>query len=118
MGLNLCDRCVADCRHHREPNEIVVKCGAFKAPETNTDHIRSMSDEELAEFINCCTSGDGAPDFCRRLPECDDDLEADTLIPLERCKQCLLYWLRQPAAEFWVSQEDARTLEAGGGHGG
>ena len=52
MGLNLCDRCAADCRHERNPNEIVVKCGAYKLPMTNADRIRSMSDEELAEFIN------------------------------------------------------------------
>lgn len=51
MGLNLCDRCVADCRHERNPNEIVVKCGAFKPPMTNADKIRAMSDEELAEMF-------------------------------------------------------------------
>lgn len=66
---------------------------------TNADKIRSMSDEELAEFINRCTSGDDAPHFCRGLPECDADLEADTLIPLERCGMCLLHWLRKPAEE-------------------
>ena len=99
MGLNLCDRCAADCRHERNPNEIVVKCGAYKLPMTNADRIRSMSDEELAEFINLCTSSEDAPNFCRRLPECAADLEADTLIPLERCGMCLLHWLRKPAEE-------------------
>lgn len=99
MGLNLCDRCAADCRHERNPNEIVVKCGAYKLPMTNADRIRSMSDEDLAEFINRCTSSEDAPNFCRRLPECDADLEADTLIPLERCGMCLLHWLRKPAEE-------------------
>ena len=54
MGLNLCDRCAADCRHERNPNEIVVKCGAYKPPMTNADRIRAMSDEELAEFIEKC----------------------------------------------------------------
>lgn len=29
----------------------------------------------------------------------DADPETDTLIPLERCSQCLLHWLRQPAKE-------------------
>lgn len=51
MGLNLCDRCAADCRHERNPNEIVVKCGAFKPPATNADRIRAMSDEELLDFM-------------------------------------------------------------------
>lgn len=50
MGLNLCDRCAADCRHERNPNEIVVKCGAYKPPMTNADRIRAMSDEELADW--------------------------------------------------------------------
>lgn len=51
MGLNLCDRCAADCRHERNPNEIVVKCGAFKPPATNADRIRAMTDEELDMFL-------------------------------------------------------------------
>lgn len=51
MGLNLCDSCRADCRHERNPREIVVKCGAYKPPMTNADRIRAMSDEKLAEFL-------------------------------------------------------------------
>ena len=51
MGLNLCDRCVADCRHERNQNEIVVKCGAVKPPMTNADRIRAMSKEELAQRL-------------------------------------------------------------------
>lgn len=66
---------------------------------TNADKIRAMSDEELADFINRCTSGEDALHFCRSLPECSADLEADTLIPLERCGACLLHWLKQPAKE-------------------
>lgn len=48
MGLNLCDSCRADCRHERNPREIVIKCGAYKPPMTNADRIRAMSDKELA----------------------------------------------------------------------
>lgn len=51
MGLNLCDRCVADCRHERNPNEIVVKCGAFKPPMINEGKIRTMRKEELAQRL-------------------------------------------------------------------
>ena len=51
MGLNLCDRCAADCRHERNPNEIVVECGAFKPPMTNADRIRAMDDEQLAKLF-------------------------------------------------------------------
>lgn len=88
---------IADTK--KNPNEIVVQCGAFKAPQTNADRIRSMSDEELAHNINRLLEGEIELPYCRELPECDDDLERDVPIPLERCEQCVLHWLRQPAEE-------------------
>lgn len=50
MGLNLCERCAADCRHERNPNENVCYDTAYMAnvselevmyPQTITywDHI-------------------------------------------------------------------------------
>ena len=99
MGLNLCDRCSADCRHHRDPNEIVVKCGAFKPPMTNADRIRAMSDEELAKAINLLAEGESVIQHRRHLPECDEDLERDTVIPLDRREKCALHWLQQPVKE-------------------
>lgn len=51
MKQNLCDSCVADCGHYIEPGEFVVECGAYRPPATNADHIRAMSDEELAEQL-------------------------------------------------------------------
>ena len=95
MGLNLCDRCTADCRHERNPNEIVVKCGAYKLPMTNADRIRSMSDEELAMYIKELMFNDFKP-ACKKSaffsaehkPECDED-----------CASCLLHWLQQPEEE-------------------
>ena len=97
MGLNLCVRCASDCRHERTPYEIVVECGMYKPPMTNADRIRAMSDEELATMLNRFAEGENAPHYCRNLPECDADMEADRLIPLERCQACLLCWLQQPA---------------------
>lgn len=85
MGLNLCDWCAADCRHERNPNEIVVKCGAFKPPATNADRIRSMSDEELAKWMF-------SPGICIR------DF-ADVKCDGVSCKECRIDWLRQPAEE-------------------
>lgn len=82
MGLNLCDRCAADCRHERNPNEIVVECGAFKPPMTNSDRIRAMSDEELAEYLcgltYCCE--------CEHRDTCNGE-------------DGYLKWLRQPAED-------------------
>ena len=59
---------------------------------TNADRIRSMSDEELAEFISRIEIGDFGQqvygktfcDMCKGQYECDD---------------CRLWWLQQPAEE-------------------
>lgn len=66
---------------------------------SRADLVRRMSDEELAQNINRLLEGEISSPYCRELPECDDDLERDVLIPLERCEQCVLNWLRQPAEE-------------------
>lgn len=66
--------------------------GIVKVPMTNADRIRSMSDEELAEFISRIEIGDFGPqvygktfcDMCKGQYECDD---------------CRLWWLQQPAEE-------------------
>lgn len=94
MGLNLCDQCAADCRHERNPNEIVVKCGAYKPPMTNADRIRAMTDEELAgiflraDFCKCCEHEKGGVcNFICAYPN----------IPIyEGCRQAALKWMKQP----------------------
>ena len=57
---------------------------------TNADHIRSMSDEELADFIRelneCCLAGAGMVD-CSRNEECID------------CKGIVLEWLQSEVEE-------------------
>ena len=89
MGLNLCDRCAADCRHERNPNEIVVKCGAYNSPMTNADRIRGMSDEELANFI---------PDWSyTKACKCN---EHEFIGCDNQCEKCVLDWLKQPAEEI------------------
>ena len=58
------------------------ECG-HKAPLTNADRIRSMSDEEMAEFISS-------------IPMCvgkDEDLNCG----IDVCKECFLKWLQRPA---------------------
>lgn len=66
---------------------------------SRADLVRRMSDEELARNINRLLESEISTPYCRELPECDADLERDALIPLERCEQCVLHWLRQPAEE-------------------
>ena len=58
MGLNLCDRCVADCRHKREPNEIVVGCAHLR--KLRFRHLRMMIQAlyfaQYAKVENTCTT--------------------------------------------------------------
>lgn len=52
---------------------------------TRADKIRSMSDEELAEFLH--TIGDKVNDFCNcPQPNCSKN---------DGCIQCLVDWLRK-----------------------
>ena len=60
------------------------ECG-HKAPLTNADRIRAMSDEELAELI------DRETDSCAPTGDCER-MSRD-------CKACWLEWLQQPAEE-------------------
>lgn len=53
----------------------------FMPQITNADHMRSMTDEELAEFFR-------DPIWDRFCIGCDDE-ERD-------CKDCILEWLKQP----------------------
>ena len=79
MGLNLCDSCRTECRHERNPREIVIKWGAYKPPMTNADRIRAMDDETLAEFLYRYFWG--------------------RLANLPNREERLLEWLQQPAEE-------------------
>ena len=73
-------------------------CGAFVARDTNVltnaDHIRSMTDEELAVFLECfgvcryCPEYEEASFVEYGIPDCDGD-----------CKQHILDWLKQPYKE-------------------
>lgn len=90
MGLNLCDRCVADCRHERNPNEIVIKCGAYKPPMTNADRLRAMSDEELAEFLSDFKDCAGDCLVGRGVKDCSG---------ICATRETLKMWLKQPAEE-------------------
>ena len=64
-----------------DPNESVKYCTGFE-PITNSDRIRAMNDEELAEIIAC-------PKGLFDRMDCLDDHRD--------CNHCALEWLKQPA---------------------
>lgn len=61
-------------------------CPDYKAPMTNADSIRAMSDEKLAKFLE---SSHGCPT--------DDDCEYGRHAKIESCIKHWENWLRQPA---------------------
>ena len=100
--MSMCDRCrVGGCC--LEPNGKACEAARKRVcPDvvyTNADRIRDMSDEELTRVIGHLYDGESGIHFCRNLAECDDDMERNLLIPLERCEACVLHWLHQPAEE-------------------
>ena len=95
--MSNCKLCLADCAFSGKD----MKKGTCKGyiPMTNSDRVRAMSDEKLAKAINLLAEGESVIQYCRSLPECDEDLERDTVIPLDRCEKCVLHWLQQPVKE-------------------
>ena len=59
---------------------------------SNADRIRAMTDEELAEFMNCgaCPSGKDVSELCH-----DEDGGS---VP-DMCNLCWFNWLKQEVAE-------------------
>ena len=77
-----------------QTSAICPVCGGIGTHEiqmTNADHIRSMSDEELATFIS------EIADECERNTECNQHCYG---CDIEYCvRESCLKWLQQPAEE-------------------
>lgn len=88
------------------------KCPYF-APKTNAERIRSMSDEELAEFLtdinptNCQDCGFSHGWRCQ--PDRDDYSD------FKKCKEGRKRWLQQPAEE--ADNETVEEQKDGDGNG-
>lgn len=85
------------CKTYEECNCKIVEVSLTIVQETktNADHIRSMSDEELATLIYNWIDDK----FCNNSSECAALLETGNGIPEERCMGCLRKWLKQPYKE-------------------
>ena len=82
--MAICKHRVADkCKKDGRPCFFSEECFQPEEakPMTNADHIRSMSDEELASYVICPT--EKRCEFCCE-PNCND---------------CVLEWLKQPYKE-------------------
>lgn len=63
---------------------------------TNANHIRSMTDEELAEMIST-DMAEEKNGYCQNKPKCNEEVDDDGVVLTESCKQCALDWLKMPA---------------------
>lgn len=64
---------------------------------TNGERIRAMTDEELAGIMVGLSDLDLRIDFCQNKSECEELLNTDDGIPIEKCAGCMLAWLQKPA---------------------
>lgn len=93
MNDFICANCMhgkkyrADCEweYMYDGTDYANDCCDWWRP-TNADHIRFMTDEELAEFIE----NDPMHDFCPN--DCFED-------PDRQCKVCALKWLKEEYKE-------------------
>jgi hypothetical protein len=91
-GRIKCTECVhyKDCRSKRDLRRKYSKCplASGEVFATNADHIRSMTDEQLSEFLS--------KPFCENhLPKGKECMRFDT----PDCEACVADWLKQPYEE-------------------
>lgn len=92
--LDACVLAVAALREQKELGNKVEAKGVEIDPvnyatKTNADRIRSMSDEELSEFINALT----VCDCCVYDGKCTEHNN------IQKCREGVLEWLQKPEKE-------------------
>ena len=90
-------RCMVDAESHCKLYPRCYGCNAFRNP-TNADRIRSMSDEELAKFIDDIAQSVADGEYCtaflnvKNFPySCEDTKKA--------CVAHVVDWLQHPPKE-------------------
>lgn len=73
--------------------------GTIMVPKTRADRIRSMTDEELAVYIQNLLNERDTGFHCQRYKECSDLLECYEFPPEEWCTKCMVSWLQKPIKE-------------------
>ena len=90
---SLCDTCLNEMCNAR--CDDVVGCHNFIKRKTNADHIRSMSDEKLAEFLNGIQ--------VKQIKAIEKKMYGEavilTITDYETDHQLMIDWLKQPFKE-------------------
>ena len=77
-----CKDCTTNCVYRGKDNE--ARCGSFVGTVTNADHIRAMSDEELASWFCNSVTMECCYDTCPARHICSGDDNG------------MFKWLKQP----------------------
>lgn len=82
----------------RRLEDTIEKAQNEKMVDTRADKVRAMSDREIAlammEFFV-----DEHIKFCQNKPECVAAMDKGDIVPDDKCVECLVAWLQQPAEE-------------------
>ena len=92
----ICDHCKKQVNCKMQPSRnVVFDCGMYERRKipTNADRIRSMSDEELAEYIH------GVSEATKPCVRCGEDCDFCEL-PTEECKRRVLKWLQEECKDL------------------
>ncbi len=87
------------CRKYEEPGYVNYCVFGPCTDETPSrgDLIRRMDDPELAQYLYALANGDFELRFCQNRPECQQLVDTDDGVPEEKCMECLVQYLQQPA---------------------
>lgn len=82
-------------------DNVMEQYKKYKPRRTNSDRIRAMTDEELAEIIlhNSDKCLGDMVRFCQNKDECSDILDDGFDIPESMCKQYIMDWLQKEVEE-------------------
>jgi 1,2-phenylacetyl-CoA epoxidase PaaB subunit len=92
---NVCDDCLTCASHDDALDMAIAALREQSVPDTdvvktNADHIRSMTDEELARFHLL---------ECPRMAEVYGECKYGWHDREQTCEECMLEWLKQPYKE-------------------
>lgn len=78
--------------------EIVNQLAEEYKPKTRADKIRSMSDEELADYIIFIGANiEEKIPYCKSTPQCTEILDSGRIVPNGMCRECLVKYLQSEA---------------------
>ena len=90
--------CEVGCVERYEVEKIINELTEEYKPKTQADKIRSMSDEELADYIIFIGANiEEKIPYCKSTTQCTEILDSGRIVPDKMCRECLVKWLQSEA---------------------